>query len=76
MFQFGEGTVVVLRNDRPGLDLKAGDAGVVWALYQTQPPMYEVTFRDRSGQDFDVTMTEDEITEVVDVPRPELARAS
>ncbi len=76
MFRFAEGAVVALKNDKPGLELKAGDTGVVWALYEMQPPMYEVTFRDHSGQDFDMTMQENEITEVVTVPRPALAHVS
>lgn len=76
MFRFAEGAVVALKNDKPDLDMKAGDIGVVWALYEMQPPMYEVTFRDRSGQDFDMTMEEDEIVEVVDALRPALAHVS
>ncbi len=64
MFQYREGTTVAIKNDMPGLTLKAGDAGTIWALYDMQPPMYEITFRASDGQDFDLTLSEEEITEV------------
>ena len=44
---------------------KAGDAGTIWALYDMKPPMYEITFQASDGQDFDLTLSEEEITEVV-----------
>jgi len=64
MFQFSENTVVALRADEPGLDLDAGTRGVIWALYTTTPPSYEVTFEGKDGRKFDVTMAEDELIAV------------
>ena len=58
MFKFLEGQYVSLRADYPDLGMKAGEIGVVWAAYATDPPSYEVTFR-RSGDDqFDMTIAE------------------
>lgn len=68
MFRFAEDTIVALAADDPGLDLDAGATGVVWALYNTTPPSYEVTFTGKDGLKFDVTMSEDELT-VPDVTR-------
>lgn len=62
MFRFTEDTVVALAEDDPGLDLDAGTTGVVWALYNTTPPSYEVTFTGKDGLKFDVTMSEEELT--------------
>ncbi len=61
MFKFAEGDAVALVGDYPGLDLDAGATGVVWALYNTDPPSYEVTFTGKDGLKFDVTMSEDEL---------------
>ena len=63
MFKFSEGACVALKNDNPQLGLVAGDTGVVWALYETQPPAYEVTFRTRDGEEFDALTYEEELTE-------------
>ena len=63
MFRYSEDTIVALAADDPGLDLDAGTTGVVWALYNTTPPSYEVTFTGKDGLKFDVTMSEDELTE-------------
>ena len=52
MFKFAEGERIAIKNDNPTLDLTAGEAGKVWALYDTQPPAYEVTFRTEGGDDF------------------------
>ena len=75
MFRFHEGQTIMVRNDRPGLGLKAGDIGQVWAMYALEPPAYEVTFRGPDGEPFDVTMTEDEL-EAEAPPTPEAARKS
>jgi hypothetical protein len=61
MFEFDEGQSVSLRQDRPNLGLKAGDIGVIWARYANEPPSYEVTFKDAAGQEFDMTLAEDEL---------------
>ncbi len=63
MFKFSEGACVALKNDNPQLGLVAGDTGVVWALYETQPPAYEVTFRTQDGEEFDALTYEEELTE-------------
>jgi hypothetical protein len=62
MFRFAEDSVVALAANDPGLDLNAGTIGVVWALYNTIPPSYEVTFTGKDGLKFDVTMSEEELT--------------
>ncbi len=63
MFKFHEGHSVSLRADFPALGLKAGEIGVVWATYATAPVSYEVTFR-RSGDEFDMTVTESDLVAV------------
>jgi hypothetical protein len=63
-FQFHEGERVALKADRPGLGLRAGAEGVVWALYATEPPAYEVSFRAPDGASFDVTLSGDELLRV------------
>ena len=60
-FRFDDGAEVLLREDRPALDLKAGACGRVWARYEREPPAYEVTFRGADGHDFDALMDEDEL---------------
>ena len=39
MFQFNEDEMVALREDYPVLELRAGDTGVIWMLYDTEPPV-------------------------------------
>ncbi len=63
MFKFNEGAQVALKTDNPVLGLTAGDSGTIWALYDTQPPAYEVTFRPQNGEEFDALMYEDELTD-------------
>ena len=48
-FQGGE--IVQLLHDSLHLNLKAGDQGYVWGVYDTDPPTYEADFyrRDASG---------------------------
>jgi len=62
MFKFHEGAAVALRQDNPTLGLKAGDEGIVWALYDVRPPAYEVTFQVNNGEAFDALVGEDELT--------------
>ena len=73
MFKFHEGQSVALREDHLSLGLKAGDTGVVWALYATEPPAYEVTFGGSDDVAFDMTVTEEEVEEV-DVLAPKAVR--
>jgi hypothetical protein len=62
VFKFAEGDAVTLIGDYPNLGLSTGAVGVVWAFYATRPPCYEVTWRDKNGLDFDMTMDEEELT--------------
>jgi len=72
MFKFNEGAYVAIKSDNTELGLVAGETGTVWALYDTQPPAYEVTFCSREGDKFDALMYEDELAE----PATEQAAAS
>src|SRR5438105_1307127 len=58
MFRYHEGETVAVRQDWAELGLKAGDTGTIWALYNIEPPAYEVTFRTSEGESFDMTLTE------------------
>ena len=62
MFKFAEGACVAIKNDNLALGLAAGETGKIWALYDTQPPAYEVAFRTQDGAEFDALMHEDELT--------------
>jgi hypothetical protein len=64
MFKFREGQSVSLRTDYPALGMKAGDIGVVWAAYTTDPTSYEVTFRHAGSDAFDMTVTEGDLAAV------------
>ena len=68
MFQFAEGEMVALKEDYPLLELQAGDTGIIWMLYDTEPPAYDVTFSAPNGRSFDMVVNEDEIAAVL-VPR-------
>lgn len=63
MFKFSEGAQVAIKTDNSVLGLSAGDYGTIWALYDTQPPAYEVTFRTPNGEEFDALMYEEELTD-------------
>lgn len=65
MFKFREGAQVALKTDNLILRLSAGECGTVWALYDTQPPMYDVTFRTPDGEEFDALMYEEELTDPI-----------
>jgi hypothetical protein len=58
-FQYGE--TVTLKEDHPGVGLRAGDTGVVVALYQMDPPAYDVTFCDLDGREFDGFLYEEDL---------------
>ncbi len=75
MFKFTEGSTVAIKNDNPQLGLIAGDTGVVWAMYDIQPPAYEVTFSPADGDEFDALMYEEELAEpaAVIMQEPSLA---
>jgi hypothetical protein len=61
MIKISEGATVKLLEDQPDLGLKAGDQGRAWCIYNTDPPSYEVTFFDEKGQEFDITMDEEDL---------------
>ena len=61
MFMFQEGDVVSILKDMPELELVAGDRGVIWALYGTDPPAYEATFWPKTGDGLDITVYEEEV---------------
>src|SRR5207249_3259710 len=56
VFKYREGQRVALREDHPRLSLSAGDAGVIWCMYNIDPPTYEVNFRDKNGKLFGMTL--------------------
>ncbi len=70
--KFREGERVILKRDQPGMGLRAGDLGVVWTRYADEPPAYEITFRDATGSEFDVTLSEEELA-ATDAPSVALA---
>ena len=61
-FKFTEGASVALTEDHPSLGLRAGDVGVVWVMYTTSPPAYDVTFPGVNGEEFDMVLEEDELS--------------
>jgi hypothetical protein len=65
MFKFSEGACVTLKSDNAKLGLAAGAKGTIWALYETKPPAYEVTFSSEKGVAFDALMYEEELAELV-----------
>lgn len=76
MFRFREGASVALKDDNPVLGLRAGDQGVVWALYDVRPRAYEVTFQTQEGEAFDVLIAEDELAaSVAETPLNPITRA-
>lgn len=62
MFRFRQGDAVAIREDRLELGLKAGDTGTIWALYTLETLTYEVTFRTKEDDEFDLTLEECELT--------------
>ena len=68
MFKFQEGEVVSLASDESMSRFKAGDRGVIWAQYTTEPPAYEVNFRDAEGKEFGAVVYEHELAAVTATP--------
>ena len=62
MFKFKEGARVKLKKGKPELGLSAGAVGKVWALYETEPLSYEVTFKTELGKELDVLVSEPELS--------------
>jgi hypothetical protein len=48
-------------------ELSAGCCGVVWGVYDMEPPLYEATFVDEHGGQQDVTFESDDVDEIVDI---------
>jgi len=71
MFKFTQGAIVAIKNDNPQLGLVAGNTGVIWAMYEIEPPAYEVTFSPQEGEEFDALMYEHELMEPAAVNRQE-----
>ena len=63
-FAFQGGEVVRLLSDHPDSNLKAGDQGVVWGVYDLARPLYEADFYRRDGSDT-TEMFEAEEVEIV-----------
>ena len=63
MFNFKEGMSIALKSGNPTLGLAESEPGEIWALYDTQPPAYEVTFCPQGGEEFGALMYEEEAVE-------------
>ena len=65
-FQGGE--IVRLLHDHPESNLKAGDQGFLWGVYDLIPPLYEADFYGHDGSS-EAMMFQAEDVEVVDDPQ-------
>jgi hypothetical protein len=63
--RFDGGEIVRLKDDHPEDSLKAGDCGLIWGVYNLDPPTYEASFVDESGAFVDMTFLEDEVEELM-----------
>lgn len=71
-FKFQEDDhVLLITNEYTKLGLKAGDKGIVWALYDTDPPAYEVIFCDLNGKNFSLPLEEEELAKEVKPNQPD-----
>lgn len=61
IFKYHEGEVVALRDAHSFSDLNASMRGEIWALYDIDPPAYDVRFTDSNGEQFDALMYEEEL---------------
>ena len=64
-FAFQGGEVVRLLSDHPDSNLKAGDQGVIWEVYDLVRPLYEADFYRQDGSDT-TEMFESKEVEIVD----------
>ena len=60
-FRFQGGEIVRLRHDME--TLKAGCCGVVWGVYDMNPPLYEACFVNESGQE-DLMFSEQDVEQI------------
>ena len=63
-FRFCGGEVVRLVQNHPDDGLEAGDCGLVWGVYDMEPPLYEASFFDRHGSNIDMMFVEENVEEV------------
>lgn len=56
--------IVRLKEDHPDDNLKAGDCGLIWGVYDLVPPLYEASFVDESGEFVDMMFQEEEVEEL------------
>jgi hypothetical protein len=68
MRKFAEDEIVVLLEDNPDLELKAGDRGTIFCYYDDtiQPQLYEVVFCLPDGTEFQYSICEYEIGPVIE----------
>ena len=66
VLRFDGGELVRLKDDHPEDNLKSGDCGLVWGVYNLEPPLYEACFVDASGEFVDMRFQEDEVEELAD----------
>ena len=66
------GEVVRLRTGHADGCLPAGTLGVVWGVYDTDPPSFEATFIDSAGDAHDIMFQPDEVelTDAAAAPQP------
>jgi hypothetical protein len=61
VFRFEGGEFVRLVREVPYTDVRVGDCGVVWGVYELQPPLYEACFVMQCGELSDLMFTEDDV---------------
>ena len=66
--RFDGGEIVRLNHDHPEDRLKSGDCGLIWGVYNFDPPLYEACFVDEFGEFVDMTFEKQEV-EQLDDPR-------
>ena len=62
--RFDGGEIVRLRHNYPEDELKSGDCGLVWGVYTLDPPLYEASFVNESGDSVDMMVHEEEVEEL------------
>lgn len=63
---FDGGEVVRLKHDHPEDGLKSGDCGLVWGVYNLDPPFYEACFVDEFGDFTDLQFEDGEVDQLAD----------
>ena len=72
--QYDGGDVVRLKHDQLQKGLRAGDYGVLWGVYRTEPLTYEATFHPHEGQDVDLMFEADAVEPVTDIEQLSAAK--